>query len=317
MTEIIQSVAPLPPVLVVDDNRLLRSVLEDALKQAGYPVTTAENGKEAIKLYRTGYFPIVITDWVMPEMSGLQLCEAIRSDASSSGYTYIIILTSQESKNDIIAGLEAGADEYLVKPVHKPELQARLKSARRILELEAIRERYVEEIKNLSLVDPVSGVFSRRFLEDRLPKEIVRAYRYQRPFSLMITGICDFDRIKAEHGHYAGDQILKEVADRFVEALRKDVDWVARYGECEFLITLPETGVQEAMLVAKRLRIRIASMTIPIHGSEVKLTANFGVSGFNAQQDKQGMTMEILLEKGDKFLRAATAQEPIKGVQLG
>ena len=317
MTEIALYTVALPPVLVVDDNRLLRSILEDALKLAGYPVTTAENGKEAIKLYRTGYFPIVITDWIMPEMSGLELCEAIRSDASSSGYTYIIILTSQESKNDIIAGLEAGADEYLVKPVHKPELQARLKSARRILELEAIRERYMEEIKNLSLVDPVSGVFSRRYLDDRIPKEIARAYRYQRPFSVALAGICDFDRIKAEHGHYAGDQVLKEVADRIVEALRKDVDWVSRYGECEFLIALPETGVQEAMLVAKRLRLRIAAMTIMVHGIEVKLTANFGISGFNAQQDKQGMTMDILLEKGDKFLRAATSEDPIKGVQLG
>lgn len=317
MAETTQSTAALPPILVVDDNRLLRSILEDTLKLAGYPVTTAENGKEAIKLYRTGYFPIVITDWVMPEMSGLELCEAIRSDASSSGYTYIIILTSQESKNDIIAGLEAGADEYLVKPVHKPELQARLKSARRILELEAIRERYVEEIKNLSLVDPVSGVFSRRYLDDRIPQEIVRAYRYQRPFSVALAGICNFDRIKAEHGHYAGDQVLKEVADRIVEALRKDVDWVSRYGECEFLIALPETGVQEAMIVAKRLRLRIAAMTIMVHGIEVKLTAIFGISGFNAQQDKQGMTMDILLEKGDKFLRAATSEDPIKGVQLG
>lgn len=317
MPETTQRDATLPPILIVDDNRLLRNILEDTLKLAGYPVSTAENGKEAIKLYRSGYYPIVITDWVMPEMSGLELCEAIRSDASSSGYTYIIILTSQESKNDIIAGLEAGADEYLVKPVHKPELQARLKSARRILELEAIRERYVEEIRNLSLVDPVSGVYSRRFLEDRIPKEIVRAYRYQRPFSVALAGICNFDRIKADHGHYAGDQILKEVADRFVEALRKDVDWVARYGESEFLIALPETGVQEAMIVARRLRLRIASMTIPIHGQEVKLTANLGISGFNAQQDKQGMTMEILLEKGDKFLRAASEQDPIKGVQLG
>jgi len=306
----------LPPVLVVDDSILLRSVLEDTLKQAGYPVTTAENGKEAITLYRTGYFPIVITDWVMPEMSGLELCQAIRSDASSSGYTYIIILTSQESKNDIIAGLEAGADEYLVKPVHKPELQARLKSARRILELEAIRERYVEEIKNLSLVDPVSGAFSRRFLEDRIPKEIVRAYRYQRPFSLAIATICDFEKLKAAHGHFAADRILKEVADRFVEALRKDVDWVARYGESEFLIALPETGVQEAMLVAKRLRLRVASMTVPLHGAEIKLTANFGVSGFNASDDAKGMTMEILVENGDNYLRSATVEEPIKGAQL-
>lgn len=317
MEDRIKETLNFPSVLVVDDNRLQRRILEDYLKLAGYPVTVAENGKEAMRFFRSGNFQIVITDWVMPEMSGLELCKEIRSESSTTAYTYIIIITSQESKNDIIAGLEAGADEYLVKPVHTPELQARLKSARRILELEAIRERYVEEIRNLSLVDPVSGAFSRRYLDDRLPKEIIRAYRYGRPLSLMIAAITDFGGLITAHGHFAGDQILKEVADRFVEALRKDVDWVARYGESEYLIALPETGVQEAMIVAKRLRLRISSKAISVLGAEIKLAAVFGISGFNAQQDKQGMTMDILLEKCDKFLRAATLQEPIKGVQLG
>ncbi len=306
-----------PPILIVDDSILLRSVLQDTLKQAGYPVTSAENGKDALKLYRSGYYPIVITDWIMPEMSGLELCQAIRKDASTSGYTYLIILTSQESKNDIIAGLEAGADEYLIKPIHKPELHARLKTARRILELEAERERHLAEIRGLSLVDPVSGVYNRAYMEDRVNKEITRAYRYQRPLSLNIAGICNFDQLREAHGHFACDTLLKTVATCCVEALRKDVDWVARYGESEFLIALPETGVQEAMIVAKRLRLRVASLAIPLHGQVVKVTMNFGIAGFNASQDKQGMTMEILLEKADKSLRSATPEEPIKGIQMG
>ena len=317
MADITQSSATLPHILVVDDNQLLRSILEDSLTLAGYPVTTAENGEDALSLYRTNLYPIVITDWVMPGMSGPELCKEIRNEKSSLSYTYIIILTSQESKNDIIVGLESGADEYLIKPIHKPELHARLKTARRILELEAIRERHMEEIKGLSFVDPVSGVFSRRYLEDRFPKEIVRAYRYQRPLSVMIAGISDFEQIRAKHGHYAGDLVLKAVAECFVEGIRKDVDWVARYGEGEFLIALPETGAQDAMIVARRLRLRIGSMSIPIHGQELKLTALFGISGFNAQKDKQGMAMDILLESADKYLRMATVQEPIKVVQLG
>jgi diguanylate cyclase (GGDEF)-like protein len=317
MADITQSGATLPHILVVDDNQLMRSILEDSLKLAGYPVTTAECGEDALSLYRTNLYPIVITDWVMPGMSGPELCKEIRSEKSSLSYTYIIILTSQESKNDIIVGLESGADEYLIKPIHKPELHARLKTARRILELEAIRERHMEEIRGLSFVDPVSGVFSRRYLEDRLPKEIVRAYRYQRPLSVMIAGLCDFELVRAKHGHYACDLILKAVAECFVEGIRKDVDWVARYGEGEFLIALPETGAQEAMIVARRLRLRIGSMLIPIHGQELKLTAIFGISGFYAQKDKQGMAMDILLENADKYLRKATVQEPIKVVQLG
>lgn len=317
MADITPIGATLPHILVVDDNQLLRSILEDSLTLAGYPVTTAESGEDALSLYRTNLYPIVITDWVMPGMSGPELCKEIRNEKSSLSYTYIIILTSQESKNDIIVGLESGADEYLIKPIHKPELHARLKTARRILELEAIRERHMEEVRGLSFVDPVSGVFSRRYLEDRLPKEIVRAYRYQRPLSVMIAGISDFEQIRVKHGHYACDLVLKAVAECFVEGIRKDVDWVARYGEGEFLIALPETGAQDAMIVARRLRLRIGSMLIPIHGQEHKLTAVFGVSGFNAEKDKQGMAMDILLESADKYLRMATVQEPIKVVQLG
>ena len=307
----------LPPILVVDDSILLRNMLADTLRLAGYEVTTAENGKEALAHYRTSYFPIVITDWVMPEMTGLELCKAIRQDRSTSGYTYVIMLTSQDSKNDIISGLEAGADEYLIKPVHKAELQARLKSARRILELEAARERYVAEIRSMSLVDPLTGVYNRSFMEDRVPKEIKRAYRYQRPLSLNVVGISQFDRIRAEHGHYGADVVLKEVAACITEALRKDIDWMARCGESEFIIALPETSVQDAMIVTKRLRLRIASLGIPVHGRDVKVNACFGIAGFHASQDKQGMTMDTLLETADRFLRETTADAPIKGVQLG
>ncbi|HEX9078322.1 MAG TPA: response regulator [Desulfuromonadaceae bacterium] len=317
MPELPHTGDPLPPILVVDDSILLRNMLADTLRLAGYEVTTAENGKEALALYRTSYYPIVITDWVMPEMSGLELCKAIREDRSASGYTYVIMLTSQDSKNDIISGLEAGADEYLIKPVHKAELQARLKSARRILELEAARERYVAEIRSLSLVDPVTGVYNRRFTEDRIPKEIKRAYRYQRPLSLGLAAISQFDRLRTAHGHYGADVILKEVAGCMAEALRKDIDWMARYGESEFLIALPETGVQEAMIVTKRLRIRVASLGIPVHGQEVKVSVCFGISGFHASQEKEGMTVETLVEAADRFLRETTAEAPIKGVQLG
>ena len=317
MPEIPQNRDVLPPILVVDDSILLRNMLADTLKLAGYEVTTAENGKEALALYRTSYYPIVITDWVMPEMSGLELCKAIRDDRSTSGYTYVIMLTSQDSKNDIISGLEAGADEYLIKTVHKAELHARLKSARRILELEAAREQYVAEIRSMSLVDPVTGVYNRSFMEDRIPKEIKRAYRYQRPLSLNLVAISQFERIRAEHGHYGADVILKGLAVCIAEALRKDIDWMARYGEGEFVIALPETSVQEAMIVTKRLRLRVASLCIPVHGQEVKVNACFGISGFHASQDKQGMTMETLLETADRFLRETTAEAPIKGVQLG
>lgn len=306
------------PILIVDDSRLQRSVLEASLKAAGYDVVSAENGKEALEIFRKGHYPIVMTDWVMPEMSGLELCRAIRQD-DSGRYTYIIILTSLDSKNDIIVGLEAGADEYLVKPAHPSELTARLKTARRILDLEQSQQRYIETIQNLSLVDPVSGVFSRRYMDERIHQEIKRAYRYERSLSVVLIGINLFEEIDVTHGHYAGDVITKNCADSLVEAVRKDVDWIARYGRDSFAAMLPETDLAEAMIVAKRIRIRIASLVIKVHDKELKVTASFGVSGFTASQQKLGFTADILLDNADKNLRLALEEggNTIKGVQIG
>lgn len=306
------------PILIVDDNRLQRSVLEANLKSIGYDVVSAENGREALEIFRKGYYPIVMTDWIMPEMNGLELCRAIRAD-DSGRYTYIIILTSLDSKNDIIAGLEAGADEYLVKPPHQAELTSRLKTARRILDLELSQQRYIETIKNMSLVDPVAGVFSRRYMDERIQQEIKRAYRYERSLSVILVGINQFEEAVVAHGHYAGDVILKGCADSLVEAVRKDVDWIARYGQDSFAVVMPETDSAGAMIVAKRLRIRIASLVMNMYNKELKVTASFGVSGFTASQQKLGFSADILLDKADQNLCLAHAEggNTIKGVQIG
>ena len=164
------------PILIVDDDQLLRRILETSLKAAGYDVVAAENGKQALEIFKKSYFPIVMTDWIMPEMDGLELCRAIRQEQNER-YTFIILLTSLDSKNDIIVGLEAGADEYLVKPVNQAELQIRLKTARRILELESNLQKSLEQLRNLSLVDPVTGIVHGRSDYPRNQKSLqVRAF---------------------------------------------------------------------------------------------------------------------------------------------
>lgn len=313
-----QIVSNNPPVLIVDDNRLQRSVLEANLKAAGYQVVAAENGKEALEIFRKGHFPILMTDWIMPEMSGLDLCRAIRSEESGR-YTYIIILTSLDSKNDIIAGLEAGADEYLVKPAHQAELTARLKTARRILDLENARNRYIEEIKSLSLIDPPTGIFNRCYMDEHISQEIKRAYRYERSLSLILVGVNRFSETVAEYGHFSGDVLLKRTAECLTDSVRKDVDWIARYGEDAFMVVLPETDTAGALIVAKRLRLRIAAMVVKMYDKELRITACFGVAGFTANQQKQGFTTEIFLDKVDHCLCQAKEDggDTIKGVQIG
>jgi len=312
-----QTVFPFP-VLVVDDNLLLRTMLESNLKAAGYQVVTAENGRQALEIFRTGYYPIVMTDWVMPEMDGLELCRAIRSD-DSGRYTYVVLLTSQNSKNDIITGLEAGADEYLIKPAHQAELVTRLKTARRILDLEGSLKKALDEVKSLSLVDPLTGIFNRRYMDERLPVEIMRAYRYERSLSLILVSINKFREVTGTHGYFVGDLVLKGCADCIAESIRQEVDWLARYGEEQFMVMLPETDAAGAVILAKRLRIRIGSTLTRHKGAEIKVSASFGVAGFTATKEKTGLTSPLLLEQAHSCLHQALTEggEAIKGVQLG
>jgi diguanylate cyclase (GGDEF)-like protein len=305
------------PILVVDDDNFMRTILEASLKGGGYQVVTAQNGRDALEIFRSGYFPIVMSDWVMPEMDGLELCKAIRSD-DSGRYTYIILLTSQGSKNDLIAGLGAGADEYLVKPPHQQELLTRINTARRIIELESKLKEFAQEVESLSLVDSLTGVFNRRYLEERIPSEIKRAYRYGRALSVIMVSIDCLDDVVASKGYVAGNSLLKSSADCLAESVRKEIDWIARYGDDKFLAVLPETDAAGAMILARRLKVRLTSLVLKHHEQQLAVTASFGVAGFTPSEDREGFTMQMLVGRAETCQRQAVeeAAEMIKGVQI-
>ncbi|RLB41492.1 MAG: diguanylate cyclase response regulator, partial [Deltaproteobacteria bacterium] len=173
------------PILIVEDNPVSRKLLEKTLKKGGYEVVSVSTGEEALTLFRCKFFPIVITDWMMPGMDGLELCRQIRT-MDLPGYVFIILLTAKDSKDDLIAGLEAGADDYLTKPLNYPELKARLKSGFRILELEKSLKKANEEIRILSITDSLTGCYNRHFLMQRLRHEIKRARRYKHELSVVM-----------------------------------------------------------------------------------------------------------------------------------
>ncbi|GAM11701.1 response regulator PleD [Geobacter sp. OR-1] len=305
------------PILIVDDDNFMRTIIEAGLKAAGYQVVVARNGHEALETFRSGYYPIVMTDWVMPEMDGLELCKAIRAD-DSGRYTYIILLTSQGSKNDLIAGLDAGADEYLVKPPHQQELLTRLKTGRRIIELESKLNDFARQVESLSLVDSLTGVFNKRYMEERIPSEIKRAYRYGRALSVIMISIDCLDRFVTAGGYLAGDNLLKGTAGCLTESVRKEIDWIARSAEDRFVVVLPETDAQGAMILAKRLRIRIASQVAGSQEQEHKVTASLGVAGFTPSGEKEGFSMQMFFAKAEECLQQALAEggDAIKGVQI-
>jgi diguanylate cyclase (GGDEF)-like protein len=292
------------PILLVDDDRFMRTVLCQTLQDAGYQVSQAANGKEALELCRSSYFPIILTDWVMPEMDGIAFCRAFREKTAES-YTYLILLTSQDGKDKLIEGLEAGADEYLIKPVNEAELMVRLKTARRILDLESSLQKSLEEIKQLSIREPLTGMFNRGYLDQHLPNEIRRADRYLRDFSLIMMDLDHFKKINDTWGHQAGDAVLQHCSRIIAGTIRREVDWVARYGGEEFVLVLPETDQVGCGVVAERLRNLIASSTCSFRGENLSITASFGTVTRTFADSLAISSPDQLLNLADQCLYAA------------
>jgi len=292
------------PILIAEDNPVSRKLLEKTLTKAGYEVVSAKNGREALDLFAQRFFPIVLTDWMMPEMNGPDLCRALRAQ-SQNGYVFIILLTAKDSKDDIVAGLEAGADDYLTKPFNRAELMARLKTGTRILELERSLKTATEEIRVLSIKDSLTSCYNRGCLTERLPREIKRARRYGHDLSVVLCDIDHFKEVNDTYGHQAGDAVLKAFAKILMDSIRNGVDWVSRYGGEEFLVVFPETPFQGAALVAERLRTAVAEATMETPEGDLHITASFGVTGFSASTPDSRVSCDAVVKMADNMLYQA------------
>jgi two-component system, cell cycle response regulator len=289
------------PILLAEDNDIARKYLEKILNKAGYSVVPVENGKKALEMFHQRFFSIVLTDWLMPEMSGLELCEAIRQK-ENKGYVFIVLLTAKDSKQDIIRGLEAGADDYLTKPVNYGELIARLNSGTRILHLEKNLKEANEKIRILSITDPLTGCYNRGYMMPKFALEVKRGGRYMRPLSLIFCDLDHFKQINDTYGHQAGDHVLKEFALCINELIRADVDWITRYGGEEFLLILPETPPESAYGVAERIRLAFAERKIVWDGVTIPVTASFGVTGFDESTNDFDITPDAIIKEADQNL---------------
>jgi two-component system cell cycle response regulator len=292
------------PILIAEDDPVSRKLLEKILVKAGNKVVSVENGQKALELFNDNFFPIVLTDWMMPGMDGLELCRAIRKN-TYPGYVFIILLTAKDSKDDIIRGLGAGADDYLTKPFSHAELVARLNTGKRVLELERSLKDANEEIRILSITDPLTGTYNRGYLTERLPQEIKRARRYGRVLSIILCDIDHFKKVNDTYGHLVGDRVLKDLAQFIRHSIRHDVDWTARYGGEEFLIVLPETDVKGASVMAERLQSELSQRVTETQGKKISITASFGVAGFGPDTPDEMISPEAMINKADKYLYQA------------
>lgn len=283
-------------IMIVEDDPISRRILEGFLNKWGYDTVSVRNGSEAWGLVQSMEIPnIIISDWMMPNLTGIELCERIRN-LESTGYIYFILLTTKTEKKDLIRGLESGADDFIVKPFDHEELRSRIKIGERIIRLE-------QRIVSLANTDYLTGVLNRRAFMERFGAELNRCLHKKQSLSVVLADIDHFKRVNDEYGHLAGDFILKRFAE-VLDARRRPYDILGRYGGEEFIICLPETGTAQAAGIAGRMRKEVADTGFSLPGGDaaIRITASFGVF---SEAVRSQHTPEALIKAADDALYRA------------
>jgi diguanylate cyclase (GGDEF)-like protein len=299
-------------ILIAEDDRASALALQRALERMGYAVSVVRNGVEAWERICAGGIGLLVSDWMMPELDGLELCRRIRG-RSDSVYTYVILLTGRRSRSDRIAGLQAGADDFLTKPFDASELIARLNVARRILtmqdqlrahaaqlaELKAILERQNAQLAQRAATDGLTGLSNRRKFDEALDSALSFAERQSHSVSLVLLDVDHFKAYNDQFGHLAGDDVLRALADHLRFAAREH-DVVARYGGEEFALILPATDAAGSRAVAERIREAIIRHPWPAR----PVTASLGV----ATAPPVASSAAHLVKSADQALYASKAR---------
>ena len=296
-------------VLIVDDDRLNIELVRDALEGGGYDFLTARDGQTALELFRAHDPDLVISDVEMPKLGGLELCRVIKHQTSlDSRFTPVILMTAREEVDYKIEGLDLGADDYLIKPLNLLELGARVRSMLRLKRLndELIdQKRMLQEsnrqLHEISITDPLTGIYNRLYFAKRLRYECRRALRYGTDLTCLMIDIDHFKAFNDTWGHPAGDAVLQGVARTLSLSLRK-VDLLARYGGEEIVVVLPETGVKRGLEVAERLREAVKEAKIEFGGRSLACTVSVGIAQLDGVG--QGADAELLKAADDAMYQA-------------
>jgi two-component system, cell cycle response regulator len=264
-------------VLIAEDDAVCRKILQTWLQSWGYQVIVADDGAKAWDILQQENAPkLLILDWVMPEIDGTELCRRVR-ERQQVPYQYILLVTANDDKQDVVRGLEAGADDYLTKPFDANELRARMRVGIRILALQEDLIQTREELRFQATHDALTGIWSRGAVLDLLQRELERAVRPQTPTAILMLDVDHFKKINDTYGHLAGDVVLKEVTHRMSQLVRS-YDLVGRYGGEEFLIVLPNCDNNHIRQSAERIRLVVASTPILATGSEISVTISIGAT---------------------------------------
>lgn len=291
---------PAFPVLVVDDSAVARKLVEHALPQDVYTLLLAKTGREALDLFAKHRPGLVITDWLMPDMSGIELCQRFRTEFQDF-FIYIILLTGVSEKTKVVKGLRAGADDYITKPFHSDELLARVEVGRRIIELHREIDAKNCLLERLALTDDLTGLPNRRAIEEWARRQLSGAVRHLFPFSVVVADLDNFKSVNDANGHDAGDTVLKKFA-KILKVNSRECDICGRIGGEEFLLLVTHAELEGVRLAVERIRQQLAAQTFTFGGRNVVITASFGISSYCRGQAPD---FERLLAQADAALYSA------------
>jgi len=288
-------------VLVADDSLMMRRLLGSHLAGWGYDVVSVEDGAAAWDVLSSEEAPpIAILDWMMPKQTGVELCRLVRA-LKREQYTYLLLLTSRGLREDIVEGLSAGADDYIIKPFDKHELEVRLRAGRRIIDLQQELFRTQEALRIQATRDSLTGAWNRAQILMILEREMVRSEREGRPLGLLLMDLDHFKQVNDTYGHQVGDQVLEEVTERVMRVMRV-YDSFGRYGGEEFIGVVPGCDAAGLCSQAERLRQALGDEPYHVGGHRLQLTASFGLTTFEPGTPS---SMDLLVRAADCALYEA------------
>jgi diguanylate cyclase (GGDEF)-like protein len=291
-------------ILIADDSIVSRHLLDATLRKWGYEVVVACDGSEAWDVLQGPNAPtLAILDWVMPGFTGPEVCRLVRQRGREP-YTYILLLTSKSLKEDLIEGMESGADDYITKPFDQHELKVRLRAGTRIIDLQAELMAAREALREQATKDSLTRIWNRSWILEILQRELARSERERRPVGIVLVDLDHFKAVNDTHGHFAGDTVLREAVRRMQSSIRS-YDAIGRYGGEEFLIILPGCDEVAAYGQAERMRQSLRAQTIELMEGNIVLTASFGVTSFVPGSNP---TAEALIQTADEALYKAKNQ---------
>lgn len=294
-------------ILIADDSIVSRHLLEATLRRWSYEVVVACDGTEAWNALQSENPPrLAILDWVMPGLTGPEVCKRVREHTRNKeqDYTYIVLLSSKSQREDLIEGMESGADDYLTKPFDQHELKVRLRAGTRIIDLQRELVSAREELREQATKDFLTRIWNRSSILDVLQRELERATREQRSVGVVLADLDHFKLVNDTYGHFAGDAVLREFTRRMTAAMRS-YDSIGRYGGEEFLVILP--GCDEACTSnqAERMRAALATEPMMINDEKHMVTASFGATTWKPDG---GVTADTLIHIADDALYMAKNQ---------